>query len=158
MSETFDYPEQEQFNFSQHTKEINLTEFDALCKKLYEQRAVVESMEKSLKDETARLEDLKQKVMAVMNDAGKEKYHVDGLGLLYFQTKRTASMPKDPEKRAKFFSYLRDKGIFEDLITVHSQTLTSFWNQEFEAAQSPDFAIPGIDEPSARKTLVMKRG
>lgn len=158
MSETFDFPVQEQFDFSAHKKDVSLGEVDALCKAMFAQRAKVEAMEKELKDETARLEELKQKVINILTDAGKEKYHVDGVGLIYFQNKRTASMPKDPEKRAAFFSYLREKGIFEDLITVHSQTLTSFWNQEFEAANSPDFKIPGIDEPTVRKTLTMKRG
>lgn len=158
MNDTFDYPIQEQFNFEAHKKDINLNEFDTLCKAMFDQRKKVEAMEKELKDETARLEEMKGKVIAIMTDAGKEKYHVDGCGLLYFTNKRTASMPKDPEKRSAFFTYLRDKGIFEDLITVHSQTLTSFWNQEFEAANSPDFKIPGIDEPTVRKTLTMKRG
>lgn len=149
---------QEEFNFDAHHKELNLKEFEALCTEMFEQRRKVEELEKQAKEASTILEELKTKVGAIMSEVGKEKYHVEGQGLIYFQNKRTASMPKDPAKRAEFFQYLKDKGIFEDLITVHSQTLTSFWNQEFEASQSPDFKIPGIDEPSARKTLSMKRG
>lgn len=149
----------EEFDFGAHEKkEVNLTEFDGLCRAIFAQRSVVEAKELELKKETERLEELKTKALKILKDAGKEKFLVEGQGTLYIHNRYTVSTPKDPEERKKFFGYLRAKGVFEDLITVNHQTLNSFWKEEREASNNdPDFTIPGIGEPTLFQTVALRK-
>jgi hypothetical protein len=96
--------------------------------------------------------------MGIMTECGKEKYVVQGFGTLYFSNRMSVTMPKNPEDREAFFNYLKEKGAFDGLITVNSMTLNSFYKQEAEIANSPDFKIPGIGTPTLIKTLNMRRG
>ncbi len=146
-------------DFNQHLdKEINLVEFEALCSELFKQRKVIEEKKEEIKKEQVKYDELESKVIGVLTDTGKEKYHVENFGTLYFSNRETVSMPKDPEARAKFFTYLKEKGHYESLITVNSQTLNSYYRQEADAANSPDFKIPGLNAPSVIKSLGMRRG
>lgn len=146
-------------DFNQHLKkEIPLAEFDALCDSLFKCRNRLEEHKKEQKKLQEEYDAIERKVMGIMTECGKDKYYAQGLGTLYFSNRDTVTMPKDPADREAFFNYLKEKGAFEGLITVNSQTLNSFYKQEAEIANSPDFKIPGIGTPTRIKTLNMKRG
>jgi len=69
------------------------------------------------------------------------------VGNFSFKDVQSYKVPKDDESRELFFKYLREKGVFNNLITVNSMTLNSFANQEEELALEEgnfDFQIPGI--------------
>lgn len=151
--------EQQDFDFGAHEKrEMNLVEFDALCKQIFDQRVVVEKVEAELKEEQAALEILKTKALKILKDAGKEKYLVEGHGTVHIHNRYTVSVPKEPASRKKFFDYLREKGIFEDLITVNHQALNSFWKEERDASgNDPDFQIPGIGDPTLFQTVALRK-
>ena len=149
----------EEFNFNEHnTKEVNLSEFDALCRDIFDKRKEIEAMEEETKKHVAELEKLKTKAMLILKDARKEKFFVEGKGTVYIQDRYTVSMPKEPEKREEFFRYLKENGIFESLATVNHQTLNAYWKQEWEAAgKNPDFTLPGVGCPTLFQTLAMKK-
>lgn len=67
------------------------------------------------------------------------------------------------EDRNEFFSWLREKGIFDDMVSVSSKELGPLYNEELELAkESGDFGflekgIPGLSSPSTHKTVSYKR-
>ena len=57
------------------------------------------------------------------------------------------TLPKDDESRKAFFSYLRDKGLYDSMITVAAPTLKSFVKAEVELAENEgnfEFIPPGV--------------
>lgn len=82
-------------------------------------------------------------------------------GFLFF-TKEQASVkvPKDPEARDALFAFLKEKGIFDEVITVNSRTLNSLYNSLADEALTTgniDFRMPGVSEPTPFKTLQLKK-
>lgn len=76
-------------------------------------------------------------------------------------THRTSvKTPKSPASRELFFAYLKEKGLFDSMISVNSNTLNSLYKSELELSTSrgePDFSIPGIDEVTLNQILTFKR-
>lgn len=152
-----------EMNFNEHleNKEINLSEFEHLCKRLFAQRSLVEDIDKKLSEANAQLEEYKTQILGILEKTGKDKYPVTGLGTVFVQHRTTVSMPKDPEKKKAFFDYLKNRNLLDDLTTVHSQTLNSFYKAEMGIAVSEgnsDFKMPGLDEPRITKILAMRKG
>ncbi len=148
--------ENTEFDFNSHNEEVSLPEFQAICKSFVAQKNVCDEIEMALKKETEKLEEIKNKILEIMNKTGQDKFSVPGMGTVYLRTRATVTVPKEPDKRSQFFQYLKDKNIFDNLITVNSQTLNSYYKQEFEQAISDgnsDFKIPGIDEPYIIKSV-----
>lgn len=68
--------------------------------------------------------------------------------------------PKEKSAREAFFGYLKEKELYEEMITVNSQSLNAFCKGELEAAKEEgnfDFTIPGLDEPSLTETISLRR-
>jgi len=104
-------------------------------------------------------EDLNRKqerIQAHLDQLGKTK-HSGRMGTVSMKIESYPSVPKDPQKRQQFFNWLKEKGMFDDMITVNSNTLRSFYKAEKAAAnEDPDFEIPGL-EPFERVSLSFRR-
>lgn len=113
-------------------------------------------------------EEIEGKFVEALNQAGRKKYHVEGIGLVGFWTRMSVQTPKtiaDKQALAKYMEEKYGKVFFWDKFSVNSQTLQSFYNKEFEIfeekseAQGPQetaFHIPGLAPPVAKiglKTL-----
>lgn len=78
----------------------------------------------------------------------------------FIEEKESVKTPKTLEDKKEFFQYLRELGLFEEMVTVNSMTLNSFYkSMSQEAAEKGvlDFRMPGIEEPTAYKTLKLRR-
>lgn len=136
---------------------IELAAFEKMCGELFAKKVELDDVREIEKELSAKVEAMKRKVLEYMERFGKEKYPVSEWGTLSVSTRFTAKMPQDSDDRSKFFDYLREKGCFETLITVHANTLNSFVQKEIEAAANPDFTLPGIKDFGHYKTLSMRR-
>ena len=151
-----------EMNFNEHKEntQINVGEFEALCKEVFELKAKEDVLENQMKELGAEIDSRKKKIMGILDSMGKEKHFVGGMGTLFIQNRFTVSMPKEPTQKKAFYDYLREKGIFEDLVTVHSQTLNAYYKNELAAAAevgNVDFKIPGLAEPNLVKTLAVRK-
>lgn len=141
------------------TDGVKLGDFQKLCEELYKQKVVVDEIEAHQKQENKKFEALKAKVLAHLEENELEKYAVSGYGTVFIREYTSVKVPKSPQERDQFFGYLKDKGIFEQTITVHSQTLNSLYKNALEEAiEKGDhtFKIPGIGEPSVSKKLTVR--
>ena len=140
--------------------QVTVREFQSLIDTTFKQRALVEDMEAAAAVESAKLEKLKKKCMAYLSQFGKSSEALPGIGTISVAKRLSVSHPKEPEAKAAFFEYLKNKGIFEDMVTVNSQTLNSWYRQEFELAKDEGrlVEIPGVGEPNYVETLSMKKG
>lgn len=82
------------------------------------------------------------------------------VGTISIGYRSSVKTPKLPADREAFFNYLKERGLFDNMITVNSQTLNAFYKKELEAATDrgdPDYAIPGIGEVTIDQILSFRR-
>ena len=78
----------------------------------------------------------------------------------YPQEKESVRIPKDEESKEKFYSWLKEQGLFDSMISVNSQTLNSLYKAKAEEALKDgilDFKIAGIDEATTYKQLRIRK-
>jgi hypothetical protein len=136
-----------------------LEEFEAQVDQLFEMKEKAKALEFEASQINVQVDELQEKLIAVLEAHGKTK-HVGRKGSISLSIDSYPSLPKEPLKREAFFAYLKQRNIYDDMVTVNAQTLRRFYKDEKEAnggEENPDFAIPGL-EPYERKKLSMRRG
>lgn len=140
---------------------ITIADFEAICAKMAVQRTACDMASDALKRENAKLAELEKQVMESLKSIDKDSYQSES-GTVYISHRMSVTVPKLPEDREAFFSYLKNVGLYESMITVNSQTLNSFYKAEFEAAKESgrglDFAIPGIKEAKINEVIGFRKG
>ena len=147
---------------------VTVEELDSLCKEFKAAQEVYQQLKAQSDVAYKEQERLKGKVVEAMELAGKSKYFVEDVGTFYFSDKMSVRIPKDIESKKEFFKYLHDKygaTVYWDKISVHSATLNSFYNAELEAFNekakmgevSGDFHIPGLEAPTAMRSLNVRK-
>ncbi len=136
-------------------------ELDDLVTAIFAQRKVVEEKEEALSEENKKLAAMELKAANWLEETGREKYQHPS-GTVYFLDKWSFSLPKTDEDKAAFFGWLREKGIFDKYATVHSVAYNSLIQAEWEIAKKNgggmDFKVPGVPEPTFRRTLRTLKG
>jgi len=142
--------------------DISVEELDTLVANLRAQREVCDR----LKEEKAKAEKLKEKlegmILEFLRASGKSKYFVDGIGTVYQIEKLVFPTPKSVEQKQALFDYIRQKYGDEALLgylSMNHNTLNSFAGKEMEVGlkEDPNFKIPGLEEPTRRVTLGMRK-
>lgn len=142
-------------------KSVDLVAFEAMCRGLWEEKDKHDELELQAKLQGKKVDELKAKILVIMNDAKIEKFAVSGRGTVFTVDRFSVSVPKDGEGRQAFFEYLKERGIFDELITVNSQTLNAFYKRCLEEAMEKgdvDFKVPGIEEPKHYCTIGLRKG
>jgi hypothetical protein len=127
-----------------------------LIRELRKQETETSDLKKSI---TKQVEEAELKMVSLLNESGLKNFRCDA-GLVSLAERLSVKTPKSPEDREAFFSYLRDKGLFDQMISVNSATLNSFYKNEFEAAKErgdDDFKIPGINEETMTVILSYRK-
>jgi len=129
---------------------ITVTELEEDIAELVKLRTEHALKEREAKDIKAvfneKQEKLKSKLEALEMDSYKGK-----AGSFSFRMKEGFRVPKDMEAKKQFFSFLQEKGVFDELVSVNSQTLNSWAQAEIESALDAgnfDFQIPGLEKSS----------
>lgn len=139
---------------------VTVQELETICEEIANQRKKVDAAEVVKKGENQILADLEKRLLAVFTAEGKTSYQ-SKVGTLSVSYRASFKTPKEDSDREAFFSYLKEKGVYDRLITVNSQTLNSFCKQEMEAAtergEGLDFSIPGIESPTLNEVLSFRK-
>lgn len=137
--------------------EVTVEELDALIKTLKDLRSEKEDKELSLKETNKKIMELEAKCTKFLNDLKRDSYSSPE-GTISIRRSFRVAVPSSLEEKTAFFSYLNEKGIFFDLVTVNSQTLNSFYRKELENAEDPmSFSIPGIGQSKLYESVNFRR-
>ena len=134
--------------------------FQQLIDHMLDQRAKVDAAKARLTDEQTKLSELEAKVLNILDSNNMDNFRTER-ALVSVTHRFSVKTPKTPEAREQFFEYLKSKNLFDDMITVNSQTLTSFYRTEQENALDRgevDFKMPGIEDATMVKTLSVRKG
>lgn len=153
-----------EFNFFEDKKEsdVSLAEINAMVKSLFELDVKIKGMEDDVAAQKTIKDSIKEKLLEILDAQNLTKFSSEA-GLVYKQTKMQVSYPKDPARAAALRAYFARRSM-EDMLTVNHMTLNSLYNsikEELEAqGETPDLdnIIPGVEKPTARDTLAMKKG
>ncbi len=139
---------------------VTLTELDKLCREFADTKEAIRGLENERKEKESHLRDIQDRIMAHLSESGKHTYEVNGVGKLIMVSRTSVKTPKSPEDRAAFFDYLKNRGLFDDLITVNSQTLNAFYREELKNARENgqmDIDIPGLEPPKESAYLSIRK-
>jgi hypothetical protein len=143
--------------------EVTVQQLEELCKQMRELDDEIEKDKEALSEKNKKYTQLEAQAAQWLKELGKGSYK-SNFGTVIRQEKWRVNLPQTPEDRDAFFGWLKERGLFEHMITVNSNTLNSLYMKEWEVAkESPDpvdaltFSIPGIPEPKLHETVSLRR-
>jgi len=138
---------------------MTIDEMNRLCEDIATTRDTVAEISREKKEAQERLDELEATLLQQMLDAGMHHY-ASPVGKFGLSARTSVKTPKTPEDRAKFFEWLKSIGVYDQTITVNSQTLNALYRKELEQAQAEgrdDVQIPGITEVKVNTILSFRR-
>ena len=130
---------------------MTLSDFKELCNEAYDLYEKIRGYKNEMKEIQIRLDQKHAKIIEQMKETEQTQFAGNGFKAICV-TKMTVKMPKDPEDKKLFFNHLKTEGIFDEMITVHSQRLNSYYNECFDQSieeKNIEFKIPGLEPPTA---------
>ena len=97
---------------------MEVRELEKLIEHCFELKADIDEEKAKLAELQYELERNQEIVKDYLNSIGKDNYHAQA-GLFSVVNKVSYKMPKDMEEKQKFFDYLRARGVFEEMASVH---------------------------------------
>lgn len=107
----------------------------------------------------AEVDELELKLMNMLEASNLPRFDTDEVTILR-SSRTTAKVPKLPADRDAFFGYLRERGLFEDMATIHSNTLNSWLKEEAKIAEQAgviELVVPGLTVEVRQILSVKKR-
>lgn len=138
--------------------EVTVSEIENLCQKYSEVREKIDATKQDLENFEAERRTFEAKILACLDGLGKTRWDF-GSHTLSTVEKFSYKTPKTPHAKDELYAYLKARGVYDDLISVNSQTLNAFVKREMEIALEEgktDFSIPGLEEPTLYKTLSLR--
>ena len=136
--------------------EGRLKELAKLIVELKDKREAAERQAKSLKAEE---DQAKECLLRIMETLELESFKAQGFNFFPVNESRV-SMPKEQADKQKLFSFLEEKGVLQDYLTINSQSLNSlFKTYSAEAVENGvfDFNLPGVKEPFIQTVMRMRK-
>ena len=128
---------------------VSVADLNELCKQIAEQRVVCEEFSAKATEQNKILASLEAKAAAYLTELNQDNFK-SPFGTVYKMQKWNFTLPKTPEAKAAFFSWLKEKGIADQYLTVHSASFNTLCRAEREAQAKQGLLpeIPGVDAPT----------
>ncbi len=136
---------------------ISAQELEDLVCSAFEARVVYEEKKRVASEAHAEYEAKCQNIIQILSDMGLPRY-VSKKGIFSYKAESSWKVPKTNEERELFFTYLKEKGLFDQMISVNSASLNSWAKQEEQAFEGLDFQIPGLEKSGIRLTPSLRKG
>lgn len=132
---------------------MEIKELKALTEELWRLRSEKQAKEAEMKVIQENIQIAETKILNVFEAAEIDRF--DGEHCSVFTTQYSSvKMPQESDMREKFFEYLKAKGVFEQLITIHSQTLNAWYREE---EKNGNYEIPGLEEAKVFTRLNVRK-
>lgn len=139
--------------------EVTIKELTDICESMYRLKKEIADIEAQAKSKQEAYDELERKVLSTFEASGLSNFETPS-GKIIMQSRLSVKQPASPEDKKKFFDYLREKGIFEEMVSVNSRTLSAFVKREVEIAEEEGrvgFTPPGLTPPSRHYYLAMRK-
>lgn len=133
------------------TGQVTVAELDALIEKLADCSKRCDAKEDEMKALNKEYASLEGKIAAHMEELNRQKYDSPH-GKFQVNEKWRVNMPQTDADKAAFFDHLRERGIFDKLATVNSNSLNALYMRDWEEAKDRGegmlFNMPGVPAPT----------
>lgn len=134
---------------------MTVKELDEITSKIFELKETKDKLEEELSLVNKEMQSLERKSIEVMKELNLDSFK-GSKGTLSPYEKVAYAVPKSEEERNQFFAYLKEKGVFDGMVTVHHATLNAYVSKEYEQAKEQGdlfFTIPGLGAPTITTIL-----
>ena len=139
--------------------ELTVQELEEKQKEVFEQRKTYEAAKKQSNEEHATLKKLEAAHVERLETLGKNSYRADS-GLFSFRYTEAWKLGATLEERKEFFDYLKERELFDSMISINSRTLNTYAKKEAEVAESNgelDFQLPGLYKSDPVATVSLRK-
>lgn len=139
---------------------MTVADLEAFCASIADQREAVDTAKLAHSKEVEKLKGMEKQLSLILKDMNRTSYP-STVGTFTLRRQSRYRVPGTPEDREAFYAYLKERGMFEALITVNYNTLNSFVRSEeavaIEEGRGLDFKVPGLSAPEVEETIAFKR-
>lgn len=124
-----------------------------------ELREIEDKFSAQKKEISKQLEEQENKMLTMLEESGVPSFKCE-LGNVGRTERLSIKTPKTAEDRLAFFGYLKELGLYDEMISVNSATLNSFYKDQFTQAKErgdADFKIPGLLEETITPILWFRK-
>lgn len=139
---------------------ISIPEFTSLIEQAYILKRQVDALESQKEKTQEQLNNVNHKILDVLSKTNQTSFKTVH-GTVVRNKRFSVRHPSDPAKKDAFFNYLQERGIFKNMVSVNSQTLSSWYRQELDAAVERgevEFSVPGLDTPTYVEYITLRKG
>ena len=136
----------------ENKKNATVKELNDTVDLMFEQYRIYEDAKAKASEEYGKYKKLEVKVMDLLENEGMAKYQTKS-GTFTWRYSSSFKTPKTPEEKDAFFGYLKDKGVFDQMISVNSKTMNSYLKEQeeiYEESGGLEFKVPGIQATTTR--------
>lgn len=141
------------------TEPVSVEKVKDLAAKLWSARKLRDEKAEEAKVYAEEYRALEEAMLKVLDACELERFDTDDC-TISVAARSSVRVPKGREDKEAFFDYLRERGIYDDLVTVNSQTLNAFYREEEEKAVADgaiEFSIPGLVATQYQTLQVRKK-
>lgn len=137
---------------------VTVQELKNMCQLLLSRRDDHDRALEEAKKTKEEVDKLEHKILSYMKEYGLPMFE-GPFGRVSVKNYATVSQPATPEDKALFFDYLKEQGIYDQMISVNSRTLNSWVNREIESKEKNGefgWVPPGLQAPGNFQKLSVK--
>lgn len=145
------------WNAQTEVSPITLQLMDETLAELAFARAAYDDEAARLKEIGKRVDELTEKVIAMLQANGKNSYKLDGVVGVSISMRQSYKVPSTGNEKQMLFNYIEKKYGYEGLLSlqsINSQTLNAWAKKEFEAGV---MSIDGLQQPTVTPTLSVRK-
>lgn len=139
--------------------EVTLKGLTALCDKLIHEREVKKKLEEGMKEVQEVISSLEMQILNIMKENALPNFK-GAFGTISIKNNKSVTQPESLEEKLKLFEYLREQGIFEEMVAVNSKTLSSWASKEIEAKEKLGvfgWVPPGLKPATEYQSLSVRK-
>jgi hypothetical protein len=137
---------------------LTIKELQDLCHLLLSKKDDHERALEAAKVTKEEVDKLEHRILNYMKECGLPFFE-STFGRVTVKNYSTVSQPATPEDKALFFDYLKEQGVYDQMISVNSRTLNSWVNREIEAREKRGefgWVPPGLNAPGNFQKIQIK--
>jgi hypothetical protein len=138
---------------------VSVSDLNDKAKHIKELRDKETELSNLKKVATTQLEEAEREFLEILTAEGMDSFR-SPVGLLSITHRTSVQTPKTPEDKAKFFAHLKAQGLYDQMVSVNSQTLNSYYKDQLEQAKKrgdADLEIPGISGVTITPNLSFRK-
>ena len=137
--------------------ELTVKKIEAMIEYAFSLREEYQQAKEHAESLYGKLKDHQERIITELENLELASYKSKA-GIFSYKYVSTFKTPKTPEQKELFYSYLKERGIFDSMISVNSRTLNSWAKQEEEAnAHIINFQVPGLEKGTPETVATMRK-